>query len=201
MPWRFGLGNFIRASNLQLSAAVPQVKPVDCDCGPCGPVTSSACVCTLPSFSLLTTSVSLQNTTFRLSICFRAYSVSMERCLLKFTQRHVYCMHHGKHHDHGRKRGSIHYGRAVKKTLQSSTHHSDSLVSRTIRNKSSKPVSFHPKISEWNPIVICFDPQTDRNSDSDLWCAQSLCPTGGDCPSGGSIWSMTVYSYLCLREA
>ena len=72
-------------------------------------------------------------------------------------------------------------------TIPSSTHHSDSPVSQTIRNKTPNSVSFHPKISRWNPIVTCFDPQTDRNADSDLWCAQSLCTTGGDCLSGGSM--------------
>ena len=72
-------------------------------------------------------------------------------------------------------------------SILSLTHHLDSPVSQTIGNKSPNSVSFHPKISRWNPIVTCFDPQTDRNADSDLWCAQSLCMTGRDCPSGGSM--------------
>ena len=81
-------------------------------------------------------------------------------------------------------------------TLSSSTHHSDSPVSRTIGNKSPNSVSFHPKISKWNPIVTCFDPQTDGNADSDLWCVQSLRTTGRDCPSGGS---MTVPLMVYFR--
>ena len=37
------------------------------------------------------------------------------------------------------------------------------LSNLTSMNKSPKSLSFHPKISEWNPIVVYFDPQTDRN--------------------------------------